>query len=879
MLPPLTEPSRPHSGLRLKRSWVYLPSIAILIAGGLRAQPFTTLQAGYTQELWAVSNQTSGIIFGGLAFASNGDLWAKACGNTVPFFRFDASRTVTTNGASLHPAAAPGASATSSACGMVNHPDGRIYVNTVGGVQRFDAATGAALGLLGQAGNNYGIAVDPQTKRLVYPAAACANAASCTLLSLDPTGTAGSQSFLTFSLSATLEYVDGVDFDPTGNYIFVAGRTGVYPQDTPYLIVITRSGSLVRQLPADRFPDGVAFHKNPFYLITNNNDGTITRFDFPGGDPRQSPSQTVIASGGFRGDLSAIGADGCFYATQAGARYPNGAVTTEQSVVRICSTQGEFPPSPGVSPSDPVIRADGIVNASGYQTELTPDCVFTVFGLGLGPAALVLAASTNYETSLGGTSITFTPDAGGAPINARIVYTVASQVAGLLPSTMAPGVYSVRAVYSGRTSAPRKVSVVARRFGIATQNSSGNGTAQATIGNVNNGLSLTRFTPGSIAFGGYNWTQGPAHAGDTLVLWGTGGGADPANDTGGSSGDQTSAGNFLVLVDGRTIKPAYAGASDGYPGLWQVNFTIPADFTPDCFASVVVSTGAGLSNTVVIPVAAAGQTACTDRDLTGATLAKLDSGGNVTAGDFTAGIVVPAQSPVQTEAVSGSFSRWTVAQWAARNLLRPAAGQCSVVDRPYFPNDPAEDSAGSLDAGARLTFSGPGIAAGTSLASSIAPNGPTYSYNPATGSLTAGTYTLTGAGGSQVGPFTASVRMPGSFQVTNLGSLTAIDRTQALALNWTGSGLDSVIIRITSLGTGAPGRLVVASCSAAASAGTFSIPASVLGQLPVSPASVTVTVMGLASPGTFRANLVEGGQIDAGSFAGSISLVKTVTIR
>jgi uncharacterized protein (TIGR03437 family) len=859
---------------------LYLPSIAILVTGGLRAQPFTTLQPGYTQELWAVSNQTSGVIFGGLAFASNGDLWAKACGNTVALFRFDASRTVTANGASLHPPATPGASATASACGMVNHPDGRIYVNTIAGVQRFDAATGGAVGLLGQAGNNYGIAVDPQTKRLIYPAAACLNTTSCTLLSLDPTASTGSQSFLTFSLPATLEYVDGVDFDPTGNYVFVAGRTGVFPQDTPYLIVITRSGSIVRQLPADRFPDGVAFHKNPFYLITNNNDGTITRFDFPGGDPRQVPTQTVIASGGFRGDLSAIGADGCFYATQAGARYPNGVVTAEQSVVRICSTQGEFPPSPGVAPSDPVIRADGIVNASGYQTELTPDCVFTAFGLGLGPAALVLAASTNYQTTLGGTSITFTPDAGGTPINARIVYTVATQVAGLLPSNMAPGAYSVRVAYSGRTSAPRKVTVVARRFGIATQNSSGDGTAQATIGNVNNGLSLTRFTPGSVAFGGYNWTQGPAHVGDTLVLWGTGGGADQANDTGSSSGDQTSAGSFLVLVNGRSIKPAYAGASDGYPGLWQVNFTVPADLTPDCFASVVVSAGGRLSNTVVIPIAAAGQSACTDSDLAAGSLTRLDSGGNVTAGDFTAGIVLSTQNSVQTETVSGAFSRWTVAQWAARKALRPPAGQCSLLDRPYSPNDPVDDFAASLDAGARLSLNGPGIAAGTNLVSSIAPNGPAYSYNPPTGSITAGTYTLSGAGGSQVGQFTAAARVPGSFQVTNLGSITVIDRTQALALNWTGSGVDSVIIRITSLGvTGTPGRLVVASCSAAGNAGAFSIPASVLGQLPDSPASVTLTVMGLASPGTFQASLADGGQIDFGSFVGSISLVKTVTVR
>ena len=878
MLPSLTKPAARDA--RSKNGRLYVASIAILVSlpCALRAQPFPTLQSGYTQELWAVSSQTGGIIFGGLAFASNGDLWAKTCGNTVPLFRFDASRTVTTNGAGLHPAAAPGASPTSSSCGMVNHPDGRIYVNTIGGVQRLDAATGGSLGLLGSPGNDYGIAVDPQTNRLIYPAAPCANATSCTLLSLDPTTGAASQNFLTFSLSPSIEYVDGLDFDPTGNYIIAAGRTGVYPQDTPFLIVLTRSGTIVRQLAADRFPDGVAFHKNPFYLITNNNDGTITRFDFPGGDPRQAPVLTVIASGGFRGDLSAIGADGCFYATQSGTRYPNGVTSTDQSVVRICSTQGEFPPPGGVPPSDPVIRADGVVNATGYQTKLTPDCVFTVFGLGLGPAALV-SSGVDYQTTLAGTSITFSPDAGGAPINARIVYTVATQVAGLLPSDMTTGSYSVRVTYNGRTSQPRKVTVVARSFGIATQNSAGTGTAQATIGNVNGGLSLTRFTPGTIAFGGFNWTEGPSHVGDTLVLWGTGGGADAANDTGGSSGDQTAAGGFQVLVDGRAIKPVYAGASNGYPGLWQVNFTVPGDFTPDCFASVVVSAGGELSNTVVIPIAAAGQSACADRDLSAASLTRLDSGGDVIGGDFAAGLVT-AQDSAQTATVGGSFNRWTVAQWAARNTLHPATGQCSVSDHPYFPNDPADDFAASLDAGVRLSFGGPGIPAGANLASTIAPAGPTYSYSPPAGSITAGTYTLAGTGGAQVGPFSASAKVPGSFQVTNLSSIASIDRTQPLALNWTGTGVDSVIIRITSLGvTGSSGRRFVISCGAAGSDGKFSIPPSVLAQLPASPTSVTLTVMGLAGPGTFQANLAAGGQIDFGSFAGSLSLVKTLPVH
>src|SRR5204863_10199932 len=113
--------------------------------------------------------------------------------------------------------------------------------------------------------------------------------------------------------------------------------------------------------------------------------------------------------------------------------------------------------------------------------------------------------------------------------------------AALLPSTMPPGVYSMQITYNSLSSSTQNVTVVARSLGIATANSAGTGVAQATIGNINGGVSLTRFTTGSVAFNGLNWTLSPSHPGDTLVFWGTGGGADIANDTGGTSGDQTAA--------------------------------------------------------------------------------------------------------------------------------------------------------------------------------------------------------------------------------------------------------------------------------------------------------------------------------------------------
>src|SRR3984957_16108370 len=245
-----------------------------------------------------------------------------------------------------------------------------------------------------------------------------------------------------------------------------------------------------------------------------------------------------------------------------------------------------------VASAQPAIRSsNGVLNATGYQATLAPDTVFVVFGSGLGPASIQTAAGPAYPTALAGTSVTFTPANGGTPTTARIVYTVATQVAGILPSSITSGTYSVSVTYQSQSSPPQSVTVAARSLGFAPSDSGGTGAAQATIGNVNNGISLVRMTGGSVAYSGYNWTLSPAHPGDALVLWGTGGGADPANDTGGSSGDQTAAGNFTVNVGGVVITPLFAGAASGYPGLWQINLVLPATIMPNCFTPTQVSAG------------------------------------------------------------------------------------------------------------------------------------------------------------------------------------------------------------------------------------------------------------------------------------------------
>ena len=529
----------------------------------------------------------------------------------------------------------------------------------------------------------------------------------------------------------------------------------------------------------------------------------------------------------------------------------------------------------------PVISSGGIVNATGYQAKLAPDTVFVIFGSGLGPAALSAASAPDYPTSLSGTSVTFTPVGGGSAVNARIVYTLGAQVAALLPSSIAAGTYGVRVTYNGLTSSPQNVAVVARSFGIATANSAGSGTAQATIGNVNGGVSLTRFTGGSVAFNGLNWTLSPAHPGDSLVFWGTGGGADPANDSGGTSGDQTASGSFQVIVGGRTITPAYAGASSGYPGLWQINFTLPSDIGTDCFVSAQVSAGGELSNSVVLPIAAAGQSACSDSQLSTATLAKLDSGGTLVFGAIGIGRSVASSSvgPVTSEFVSGTFGRYTAAQWAI-SRSGPKFGACQVYDRTYPRGGVDSGTPGALlDAGARLPVSGPGLAQSAAAVASAGPLGPAYGLSLTPGVLTGGRYTLTGNGGSQIGAFTASTDVPSSFTATNFDSIATVDRAKAMVFTWTGTGLDQVDIVITSSElVGTIIHIATINCTVPAGPGTFTVPAAALQYLPAGN-NGGLSVYAVSANGAFTAPLVGGGQIDFGVFGPSVGVSKSLAVQ
>src|SRR5262249_9180223 len=150
---------------------------------------------------------------------------------------------------------------------------------------------------------------DPQTNNLVYVGADCRFTATCTIVSINPVSLV-STSFAALPPSEA-EFVDGIYFDPTGNFLFISNRAPAFR-----MTILNRSGGVVQNVPMTSEPDGIAFHASPDFVVTNNTNGTMTRFDFPSNNFALPPTQTPFASGGFRGDLTEVGPDSCLYVTQ-----------------------------------------------------------------------------------------------------------------------------------------------------------------------------------------------------------------------------------------------------------------------------------------------------------------------------------------------------------------------------------------------------------------------------------------------------------------------------------------------------------------------------------------------------------------------------------
>ncbi len=486
-----------------------------------------------------------------------------------------------------------------------------------------------------------------------------------------------------------------------------------------------------------------------------------------------------------------------------------------------------------------------VQDGAGNTPDIAPGSIFVVKGTGLSAPGFVQVSALPLQTTLNNVSISATPATGGAALQALMIYTYnvdgVNQLAALLPSSVAPGEYDLRVTNQAQPSAPQRIRVLERKLGIVSADSTGSGQAQATT----EPLALIRFATGELA----GWQLRPVRAGDAVVLWGTGLGSDPASDVnGGSSGDRTATAQVRVIVGGVEVTPFYAGRSSGLPGTDQINFFLPASIEPNCAVPVQVRAGGVLSNLVTIAVAAPGAATCPATQFTADELQRLSQGQEVFMGLFnlasslTESHVPTLPFPAQySESLIGSIGRIGANQIAMEGMsLRP--GQCISWRRlsGFLDFEFGSASFDGLDAGPSIRVTGaatleaPKNPLRVNVYIGSAVPGPTRVIGP-------GNYRLEAPGGAEIGPFSADLAMP-SFDWTNRAAITSINRNAGLTVNWTGGAAGGV--NITGFGARVvSGNLltdfenvlidaVLFSCIADASAGSFTVPVSILSQLP-----------------------------------------------
>jgi uncharacterized protein (TIGR03437 family) len=459
----------------------------------------------------------------------------------------------------------------------------------------------------------------------------------------------------------------------------------------------------------------------------------------------------------------------------------------------------------------------GVTNVAGTLPPGLPNsgvaqgAVFAVYGSGLGPAALTQAPGFPLPTTqgLGGTTVTVTVD--GVTETCIMIYTLATQIAAVLPSATPVGTGTLTVHYQG-ASGSIAIQVLTAGFGTATLNESGTGPAAVTD---------LFYHPITMA--------NAAHPGDNLIVWGTGLGAVTGDETVPPVEVDLHTG-VQVFIENQPATVLYGGRS-GDPGLDQINFTVPTGIRGGCKTSIAVLVKGVVGNVTTMAVAPVGQSTCGDASETLLSTANMRIA--VSTGSLTAANVTLYRFGTNDDTLESAFVNYTLDELIRSygGGLGPSIGSCTAFETlgTSVVTDPIQPA--RLDAGASLSITGP---AGHKNVAAAATGYYTSDLGADTSYIEAGNYTVSnGAGGSNVGAFTWNLTLPASLSISNLPA--KIDRSQDLTLTWNnGAAFSAVSIRAVSgvpLGSGQV-AYVQFYCTAAASAGQFTIPSVILKLLP-----------------------------------------------
>ncbi len=635
----------------------------------------------------------------------------------------------------------------------------------------------------------------------------------------------------------------------TGTSLVITGQatmSGVYTGNGAF----TSTASLISSTPAN-------------FTITVTTGNTLTgTFTLASAALSGTGTGSLTITGGTG---SYAGYTGTFSSlTETGSTSISG---TSASLTLNCNGTGTVNTSGGGT-TTPVPTIAAVQDAASNTPNIAQGSYFSVYGSNLHPSTQGIALPYPWLQVSNAVKVTFTPTTGGTGTDAYLVYVRADQINAILPSTAPVGSYNVT-VTNGTASAPFSTQVVASKIGLFTQDQSGTGLAV-----VQNYISQSEVDVNRLTTGTYNGSlSSPAKPGQTLIAWGTG--LSPwaaADDTAGIVHDFRGSLTIAAVVGGVSIPVDFAGRA-GYAGIDQINFTLPANVPTGCAVTLQISVNGVLSAATSISIApSASATACVQPGYTTQQLQSFDQGATITTGGFSLMQIaetVPQYGTVKLDSISGVFTQITGFQLAASSTQNPSvitSGSCMVVPSTCS-GTVAATHVTSLDAGT-VTLTGP---AGTNLSSQkLTETSNTYSYTigsegisipgQANGTILPGTYSLAGSGGTDVGPFNTSLTI-GSPLTLNSPLPTTVTESAGLTLNWTGGNASDVVEIFgysgTGCGTGANQVANAAAfyCTTTAGQKTFTVPASILTQLP------TVTA----------------GQISAGTASGGLEVFSGVT--
>jgi uncharacterized protein (TIGR03437 family) len=373
------------------------------------------------------------------------------------------------------------------------------------------------------------------------------------------------------AVKAQLNGPQGVAVDAAGDLFIADTENNLIREVTPGGVISTVAGNGVSGYSGDGGLATSAQVGNPV-SVTVDAAGNIYTVDASARVRQVYPNGRIATIAG-NGSLGYSGDGGL--ATQAQLNAPsaialgnNGnlyVADTANSAVRLLQYAGNG------------LAIGAVTNAaSSISGPVAPGEVVVLYGSGLGPARLAQyqldPSSGLVGTGLAGTSVIFN----GTP--GPVLYTSATQVAAVVPYSIAGSAVQVFVEYQGQTSAPVTLPVAAVAPALFTQDSSGKGQAAA-----------------SNQDGTLNGAAHPAKVGSYISLWLTGAGqTNPAGVDGlpGAAPLPQPAAAVSVTIGGQSVTPQYAGqAPTAVAGVMQINALIPSGIQAGNAVPVVVQVG------------------------------------------------------------------------------------------------------------------------------------------------------------------------------------------------------------------------------------------------------------------------------------------------